>query len=85
MAAIVEASGGGDAMVTEEEEKLCRFCFDEEEEGNELISPCRCKGGQKWIHLGCLRKWQRMTIISQPTHPSFWNDDERHHQVSKRA
>lgn len=65
--------------VEEEEEKLCRFCFDGEEGDEEvLITPCHCKGGQKYIHLSCLRRWQRMVLVSQPTHPDFWEDDVRH-------
>jgi len=62
----------------EDDEPMCRFCFEGQEAG-ELISPCNCKGGQKWVHLGCLRRWQRMVLVSQPTHPSFYSDDERHH------
>ena len=60
----------------EDDEKLCRYCFDGEEEG-ELISPCACRGGQKWVHLDCLRRWQRMVLVSQPTHPMFHGEDQR--------
>mmetsp|Transcript_52142 Transcript_52142/g.125917 ORF Transcript_52142/g.125917 Transcript_52142/m.125917 type:complete len:639 (-) Transcript_52142:224-2140(-) len=69
-------------------ERICRFCFDgeDDEDLNEetskssslLIAPCVCKGGQKYIHLSCLRRWQRMVLVSQPTHPDFWEEDERH-------
>lgn len=31
------------------------------------------------MHLGCLRRWQRMVLVSQPTHPAFYKDDPRHH------
>ena len=24
-----------------------------------LISPCHCSGTQEWVHVGCLRQWQR--------------------------
>eukprot|EP00397_Hematodinium_sp_SG-2012_P032714 GEMP01034856.1.p1 GENE.GEMP01034856.1~~GEMP01034856.1.p1 ORF type:complete len:671 (+),score=174.86 GEMP01034856.1:42-2015(+) len=73
----------GDAEEVEEEvrdaESMCRFCFGEEEEGpgGNLISPCKCTGGQKWVHLGCLRKWQRSVLVTQPTHPMFYEDDMR--------
>lgn len=56
---------------------MCRFCFEGDEEG-ELISPCNCAGGQKFVHLKCLRQWQRMTLASQPTHPAFYSRDVRH-------
>eukprot|EP01006_Ploeotia_vitrea_P020805 TRINITY_DN53110_c0_g1_i1.p1 TRINITY_DN53110_c0_g1~~TRINITY_DN53110_c0_g1_i1.p1 ORF type:complete len:496 (+),score=42.93 TRINITY_DN53110_c0_g1_i1:19-1506(+) len=60
------------------EDKLCRICFESEEENSEeLIAPCKCSGSAKWIHMSCLRRWQRMVLVSQPTHPSGWSDDER--------
>lgn len=61
---------------SEEDERLCRFCFEGEEEG-ELVSPCRCTGGQKWIHLKCLRAWQRTVLVSQPVHPDLYDNDTR--------
>ena len=48
----------------EEEERLCRFCFDGEEEG-ELVAPCACKSGQRWVHLECLRKWQTAVMHTE--------------------
>eukprot|EP00747_Dinoflagellata_sp_TGD_P056993 gnl/TRDRNA2_/TRDRNA2_150393_c0_seq2.p1 gnl/TRDRNA2_/TRDRNA2_150393_c0~~gnl/TRDRNA2_/TRDRNA2_150393_c0_seq2.p1 ORF type:complete len:662 (+),score=136.32 gnl/TRDRNA2_/TRDRNA2_150393_c0_seq2:104-1987(+) len=58
------------------EEIACRYCFEGEEEGP-LIAPCKCSGGQKWVHLSCLRRWQRGVLVSQPTHPDFYEDDVR--------
>ena len=52
----------------DDEDELCRYCFDGDDFGP-LISPCNCKGGQKWVHLSCVRRWQRMVLVSQPTHP----------------
>eukprot|EP00747_Dinoflagellata_sp_TGD_P179681 gnl/TRDRNA2_/TRDRNA2_30878_c0_seq1.p1 gnl/TRDRNA2_/TRDRNA2_30878_c0~~gnl/TRDRNA2_/TRDRNA2_30878_c0_seq1.p1 ORF type:complete len:456 (+),score=77.46 gnl/TRDRNA2_/TRDRNA2_30878_c0_seq1:88-1368(+) len=37
--------------------KCCRFCFDESIE-EELISPCACRGTEKYVHPSCLRRWQ---------------------------
>ena len=68
-------------MGEEGDERLCRYCFDGEEYG-ELLSPCDCKGGQKYVHLECLRRWQRMILVSQPTHPAFYKDDARHHDCN---
>mmetsp|Transcript_38593 Transcript_38593/g.99952 ORF Transcript_38593/g.99952 Transcript_38593/m.99952 type:complete len:467 (+) Transcript_38593:90-1490(+) len=65
-------------MGDEEDEKVCRYCFDGEDDGP-LISPCKCSGGQKYVHLKCLRQWQRMCLVSQPTHPDFYDRDPRHH------
>lgn len=38
---------------------MCRICFDgEETPDNPLISPCRCSGGSRYIHRGCLKQWR---------------------------
>lgn len=35
--------------------KSCRICLGEENESeNELISPCKCAGTMKYIHVKCL-------------------------------
>lgn len=60
-----------------EDEQICRYCFEGKEDGD-LISPCKCSGGQKYVHLKCLRQWQRMVLVSQPTHPAFYDRDLRH-------
>lgn len=39
-------------------EAVCRYCFEGADEG-ELLSPCMCKGNQRWVHAVCLIKWQR--------------------------
>jgi len=33
----------------------CRFCLDS---GGELISPCMCKGTQRFVHRSCLDHWR---------------------------
>jgi len=61
------AAGGKERAVAEEsedEEALCRYCFGNSDDG-ELISPCNCLGGQKFVHLKCLRRWQVMETSYQ--------------------
>ena len=45
----------------------CRICFcDGNFEGiNPLISPCKCSGSVKYIHLNCLRKWLTSKITTK--------------------
>ncbi|OMJ79436.1 hypothetical protein SteCoe_20537 [Stentor coeruleus] len=43
------------------EEKMCRICFEHENESNPIICPCRCNGTMKYIHEECLKSW----ILSQ--------------------
>ena len=37
--------------------KLCRFCFEDENDDSKIISPCMCKGSMKYVHHTCLIKW----------------------------
>ena len=59
------------------EDAQCRYCLLGSDEDDKLISPCACKGDQKWVHLDCLRRWQRSVLVTQPTHPAFYEHDER--------
>ena len=45
----------------------CRICFCEGnfEGNNPLISPCKCSGSVKYIHLNCLRKWLTTKITTK--------------------
>ena len=45
----------------------CRICLEKNEtEDNPLLTPCKCAGTMKFIHLECLQKWLRgKTIIKQ--------------------
>lgn len=37
---------------------VCRICLSEEsDDTNPLISPCKCAGTMKMIHIDCLREW----------------------------
>ena len=40
------------------EEKQCRLCWGEEDDGP-LVQPCACRGSAKWIHQHCLEQWRR--------------------------
>lgn len=45
----------------EKYEKFCRICFEENNYNeNPLISPCLCKGTQKFIHTDCLKEWRQV-------------------------
>ena len=45
--------------VEDVEERMCRICFEGElDVSNKLISPCLCRGTQKYIHIDCLKEWR---------------------------
>jgi len=60
--------GGAGEDETGAAESLCRFCFMSR---GELVAPCLCKGSNEWVHLDCLRAWQKSVLLSQPTHPKY--------------
>lgn len=39
------------------EPRQCRICLGEE--GDDLISPCRCRGGSQYVHRACLQAWRQ--------------------------
>lgn len=54
---------------TETQEKsACRICLNEVETVEDpLISPCKCAGTMKFIHLNCLKEWLRSKVSSNIT------------------
>lgn len=45
---------------------VCYMCFDEEDtESNPLITPCKCSGSTKYVHVECLRKWHTAEADNQ--------------------
>ena len=52
----------------EREPGMCRICLSNESEANNpLISPCKCSGSMKFIHLMCLRQWLNSRKVSRTT------------------
>lgn len=45
---------------------VCYMCFDEtNNEENPLITPCKCSGDTKYVHVDCLRKWHTAEADNQ--------------------
>ncbi|CAK4665428.1 unnamed protein product [Aphanomyces euteiches] len=36
---------------------VCYVCYDESEDDNPLVAPCKCSGDTKYIHVNCLKRW----------------------------
>ncbi|CAJ1447992.1 unnamed protein product, partial [Effrenium voratum] len=51
-----------------ETDKACRYCL---VDSGDLVAPCECKGSGQWVHLGCLRQWQKSVLLTQSTHPKY--------------
>lgn len=41
----------------EDDEKICRICYDTEKKEDKFISPCSCKGDSRYVHKSCFNKW----------------------------
>jgi len=45
---------------------VCYMCFDDEDtEENPLITPCKCRGDTRYVHVNCLRKWHTAEADNQ--------------------
>jgi hypothetical protein len=45
---------------------MCRICLmDENDDDNPLISPCKCTGSVRFVHLICMRTWLNAKTISK--------------------
>lgn len=45
---------------------VCYMCFEEEDsEDNPMITPCKCSGDTKFVHVECLRKWHTAEADNQ--------------------
>ena len=51
-----------------ESDKACRYCL---VDSGDLVAPCECKGSGQWVHLSCLRQWQKSVLLTQSTHPKY--------------
>ena len=73
-AAIAACASGQVEEENGAQESVCRFCFSSE---GELISPCMCRGSNEWVHLECLRQWQKNVLLTQSTHPKYQTSIDR--------
>ena len=42
----------------EVDDRICRICLEGEQACSDLIAPCLCRGGSKWVHRFCLDTWR---------------------------
>ncbi|KAH0687768.1 hypothetical protein KY290_019367 [Solanum tuberosum] len=47
----------------------CRICLDNE--GEDLIAPCHCKGTQKYVHRSCLDNWRSTKVAYLLSHRRY--------------
>ena len=56
--------------VNTDSDQKCRICFEGGQQG-ELISPCSCRGTQKFVHRSCLTQWQQTTLVQPNPRRAF--------------
>ena len=57
-------AGGQGGMLSDS--PTCYMCFDDEDtEENPLITPCKCRGDTRYVHVSCLRKWHTAEADNQ--------------------
>lgn len=54
------------------EEMTCRICYERQvTRDNPLLSPCRCDGTVKYLHLNCLKMWIKSKVTTRQTDSSI--------------
>lgn len=52
--------------VNSTDQPICYMCFDEADtDDNPLITPCKCLGDTRYVHVDCLRKWHTAEADNQ--------------------
>ncbi|KTW28484.1 hypothetical protein T552_01744 [Pneumocystis carinii B80] len=70
------------ATSSESDEKdtpICRICYgglEDQSTLGRLISPCRCQGTIKWVHVKCLLQWR----IKSKSSKSYYRCDQCHYE-----
>jgi len=55
--------------------RVCRICFggvNDVIESGKLISPCKCKGSMKYVHVNCLNEWR----LASANNTSYYQCDQ---------
>ena len=75
-----------DIKMEKNKNKLCRICYQEEDESliNPLIRPCKCSGSMKYIHLKCLLFWLKSKTIQSQVNVLEHNDFFNAYFISKK-
>lgn len=48
--------------------KACRIClWDDEDEGDPIIQPCKCSGTMKNVHINCFKQWISKKVDKKET------------------
>ncbi|TPX72895.1 hypothetical protein SpCBS45565_g00007 [Spizellomyces sp. 'palustris'] len=81
----METASAGPGVSTATDEKLCRICYSPAEDPDaaelgRLISPCKCKGTMKYVHIECLNEWRKVSRNRQ----SFYECDHCHYRYNFR-
>ena len=54
------------ALQDNKETNICRICqADDIPADNPLISPCKCSGSIKYIHVKCMQEWYKSKLVSR--------------------
>lgn len=61
-----EDSVSSEENTDNDENPVCYMCFDDEiTDDNPLITPCKCRGDTRYVHVNCLRKWHTAEADNQ--------------------
>ncbi|EYB83765.1 hypothetical protein Y032_0329g2648, partial [Ancylostoma ceylanicum] len=47
------------------DERVCKFCYGEDDQNGRWLRPCMCSGSLKWVHLRCFDHWMEKAPAQQ--------------------
>lgn len=69
---------GGLTAIAHSSDRSCRICLEEEEtKQNPFITPCKCIGSVRFIHLDCFKSWlgsKKLVNYNDGVTSFFWED-----------
>jgi hypothetical protein len=54
---LANASADISLLSQNQEDNICKICFEQGSRSNKLITPCRCDGSVRYVHEECLKLW----------------------------
>ncbi|XGW11087.1 hypothetical protein V3C99_012524 [Haemonchus contortus] len=47
------------------DDRVCKFCYGDDDQEGRWIRPCMCRGSLKWVHLRCFDHWMSKAPAQQ--------------------
>uniref|UniRef100_A0A1I7X399 RING-CH-type domain-containing protein n=1 Tax=Heterorhabditis bacteriophora TaxID=37862 RepID=A0A1I7X399_HETBA len=53
------------ALSVIDDERVCKFCYGDDDQEDKWLRPCRCSGSLQWVHFKCFDQWLKKAPAHQ--------------------